>query len=1313
MPEPFSGCRRKGANRCIPRQSSSFGAFRFWIILLFLVGCRVGEASVPGPPKDPHWSIGVSNPSGLQGKCHFFSMINTDLLAVSETHLSVSGRRSFQQGLVSSQTGYKSCVTGAPLAPRSDVSDAGEWSGVAFLSPHPTRAMPVPWPDSLFETGRVQFVSSFWQSFWVFGGVVYGFPSGLTHRYAKSRTEAILDFMISHATQSLVGPRFLCGDWNFEPDQLEACGRLRALGWCEVQDLDHIRFGRTPRNTCKHKTRKDHLWLSPELQHWYLGLDFQDLFADHVTLVAHFMKQPQQVSRWIWPKPRAVDWTLVPDLDFPVDFSHGSPTEAYTQLWTSRENLAEQSLHDWSLNQRGRAACFKPIKRTGWPAPLKKGRTHDIQIGFHGFSMQHVRWTKQLRRLQSYCRWALATNSQPIDGLHGISLWASILRASGFGGNFGMWWKQRSCPLPLDPLCVPLHPPSAYIADRIFQALLFEVRALEERLKQAQRTHAIQQRQDKPDMIFRDLKQPAPLPVESLLVGNQTMVSAVCHDECALELDPPCTFDADSPISSGGHVLQVLHAEPDKLWVEDLHDISEKTPVTQNTLVGTLPDLFEAFHEQWKKRWCKHDEIPHSQWNQILDFAKVAFPTQKLRHLLVDPPLLKAEINRKKARSATGLDGVSKGDLAQSPPNVLRSLISCFHRAETDGLWPRQLLAGSVVSLAKTPQASKVNEYRPITIFGLPYRLWSGLHARHVLDFADSWVDAGVFGNRKGHQAADMWSCILHQVSDSYATESTFSGLIADIEKAYNCLPRWPVFNAAVLAGTPDEVTTAWAGATAQMVRHFKIRDSYSPGFLTSTGLAEGDALSCYGMLLIDHIFHRWVAAQAPTIQSLSYVDNWELVTHDPQAAVNQLEVVLQFASLLDLTIDKAKTFCWSTSPMVRAQLRAAGIPVRHSVKDLGAHLAFSRQYTNRTVADRVASLDSFWVCLKKSLSPYHLKVRALRSVGWPRGLHAVSSTPLGATMLSGLRSKACQALMGRRAGLNPRVLLGLLEAEVDPQWYALNQTVRDVRSFAPSEFMRDSVAPLALGLVCLPPNSPASILLSRLHQVCCSVSVNGYIRDSFGLFDLSNCNFAELRLRLDFGWTLTVSSALAHRSDFSGLSQVDVATTRKVLASFAAPQRALLRLSLAGAMFTGDWTYHWTQSGRTQCQWCGEEDSLQHRYWKCVQTKTLRDKLAPQAARVQADLPSALSLRGWALKPKSWIKWMRHLAEIDSALPKARVTLKQFLSPTGWVDVFTDGSCAAQHEPCLRFASWSQHPSVNPGTLILVVYWALRFFLG
>ncbi len=46
-----------------------------------------------------------------------------------------------------------------------------------------------------------------------------------------------------------LGPRFLAGDWNFEPHQLAIWSRLEAAGWIEVQDLLHSIDGTRPQPT--------------------------------------------------------------------------------------------------------------------------------------------------------------------------------------------------------------------------------------------------------------------------------------------------------------------------------------------------------------------------------------------------------------------------------------------------------------------------------------------------------------------------------------------------------------------------------------------------------------------------------------------------------------------------------------------------------------------------------------------------------------------------------------------------------------------------------------------------------------------------------------------------------------------------------------------------------------------------------------------------------------------------------------------------------------------------------------------------------
>ena len=168
---------------------------RFWFyILLLLGGCRVGEASVPGPEavQRDHWSIGVCNPSGLLGKSYVLSSVTADIVAISETHLTKHSRASFFSSLKSAGTtttpSFTHYIGGAPVAPRSQVSEAGAWAGVGFATRCPSRALSIPWPNDLFETCRIQFCASYLRAFWVSGAVVYGYPAGVNHPQAFAQT---------------------------------------------------------------------------------------------------------------------------------------------------------------------------------------------------------------------------------------------------------------------------------------------------------------------------------------------------------------------------------------------------------------------------------------------------------------------------------------------------------------------------------------------------------------------------------------------------------------------------------------------------------------------------------------------------------------------------------------------------------------------------------------------------------------------------------------------------------------------------------------------------------------------------------------------------------------------------------------------------------------------------------------------------------------------------------------------------------------------------------------------------------------------
>jgi hypothetical protein len=156
---------------------------------------------------------------------------------------------------------------------------------------------------------------------------------------------------------------------------------------------------------------------------------------------------------------------------------------------------------------------------------------------------------------------------------------------------------------------------------------------------------------------------------------------------------------------------------------------------------------------------------------------------------------------------------------------------------------------------------------------------------------------------------------------------------------------------------------------------------------------------------------------------------------------------------MVDLTVDKKKTFAWATCPLLRSRLRADGLKVLHHARELGGHFGISRQYTNRTVTQRMTDLEDFWVKLRQSKVKYSAKVYMLRAVAWPRGLHAVASAPVGDQVWLQLRRQAVKALGWTKPGVNPAVLLGLVECAIDPQFVATVWTIRSARSHGSLDF--------------------------------------------------------------------------------------------------------------------------------------------------------------------------------------------------------------------------------------------------------------------
>ena len=242
---------------------------------------RIGEAKVPGPSL----TIGAINPNGLAGKGAQCSSLSHGVFAVSESHLTSVGNTRFAAELRSAKSQFKFCP-GAPAPPksRSIMSTGGRHTGVGFLSACPSRPIRNGWKQEFFETGRCAAAQFLHHGFWFTGGVIYGYAANSESQKVKQQTNDL----VSHVFDQIRfhhGPKFIAGDWNQHPEVLPIHDTLTQLGWVEIQTLAQQLWGVEPSMTCQQTSRKDFLYISPEIRGWVQAVSVvNEPFPDHAVL---------------------------------------------------------------------------------------------------------------------------------------------------------------------------------------------------------------------------------------------------------------------------------------------------------------------------------------------------------------------------------------------------------------------------------------------------------------------------------------------------------------------------------------------------------------------------------------------------------------------------------------------------------------------------------------------------------------------------------------------------------------------------------------------------------------------------------------------------------------------------------------------------------------------------------------------------------------------------------------------------------------------------------------------------------------------
>ena len=1284
---------------------SSFGVLRFIILALSMTSVtgsafcgssdRIGEAKVPGPSQI--W-FSTSNPTGLRGKEQHAIDLGVGVHCFSETHLSSATAPSCASSLrfmARSQHRELRVITGADVPVRAGSTWAGTWAGALTASDLPARSVSIPWGEEIYASSRVQMTQHF-------GGVdftvanIYGYSRGPTWPKAKHLTEQILAPITEHLIIGGKGPRLVMGDLNFSEDELDATRLWQQYGWISAQRFAQLHWGATPKATCKGKTERDYIFMSPEAQQFCRAVQVDDIFVDHATISVQMLLPDLAHTISRWPLPPKLQWDSIDlakwsNTTWPDVPENADATDWYAEFGRSFESSLNGFCTDsmdgnLSLSQRGRAQRVQPEKDTASFFRHKPSRMGEVRLEHDTTHRIVYLWFKQLRRLQSL-KFAIASGKMSPDAqLYRAEVWSSVLTAKGFDPDFRTFWNlglqsgwNRSF------LWLPLTIPSHEEIECIFDCFHAHFKSFEQwhiRL----RLRALQEKHDRSMKALHQELRKAPKDSPDLFwLDHQYEVLSIEPSTCQLHLD--------RPLRLGGHSVWWLDEERvEVLAIDDCTCTLDQIPtdvfgdrLCQHQVLSEVGDIQTALLDFWKPRWNAYNAVPEEAWTRIVNFTRAYLPQRPYHCEDMSVDTWRQCLKKYKPQAARGLDGFHAQDLAHLPDAGLQQLVDRIQKIETgQSEWPLQMQLGVVQPIAKVVGAHDAHAFRPIVILSIVQRVWSRLRSRELLLHFQSLFPAGQTGFIPGQEAMQIWGLLQAQVELALQQGFDRGGWSTDLVRAFNQIPRAPLFLLARHLGVPERLMHPWTSFLQGFQRAFRVRDAISEFAYSSIGLPEGCAMSVFGMAILDYSWHCYMAAFCPRVACFSYVDNLSVIGTSAPDIAQALACASTFWEMWQMTQDLDKSYCWGTSSRLRTELRPLPIKCALDAAELGGSLSFGKQQRNSHLRTRCLQLGPKWMALRRSRAPNAFKLAVLPLSFWPEALHGAMACRFSDTVVHDLRQQAGKALGWCKAGVNLRLRLSLsLVPKADPGFWHVNTVIQSFRRLCmkSQEFFEGWQSFMHVFDGRLVPG-PYTKLIETLNMIAWAVDQPPFVVKKHVGFrhHLLWTTDTLLHERLYDAWLQSLATTVQKRRTMVDLQSIDAWTHQTFQKRLGAGQQGLLAALNSGAFLS---TFHKSKfdCGKIpSCSLCEVQDDVPH-WFECPLknvARTVRDEVNTWPRSFCCHL----------LPPRC-----ERLDELHCYFAQLPPELDVFYSgPTGLEvqHLFTDGSCISSSDRRISWASWA-----------------------
>ena len=1285
----------------------------------------IGEASNPGPSSDGseiEFNLGTINVAGLANKVDLTASLAPGFWGCTETQLSYAGQQSFNAAfrhVTRLQNRQVRLVHGAPAPPRLLDSEAGSWTGVLAFSDFPTRPMMAKWSGAEYSSGRVVLSATQVGSFTLTGATVYGPAKSPTFKRPVQLTREILDSIEEEIVHGSSGCRFICGDWNADLQELPHAQRWMQLGWKEIQLAAAEWWGFPIRPTSKRVAVRDYMFLSPELWRFLTNVEvISDVYPDH-SLVSATLKFPvQSVPFNFWRMPARIPWQHVKKeewrnfvSDTYAPFPWTDATTRNFRTWSARveasiDGFVEEEGNKLSSHSKGRGQCVKPSLSHSQRFPPRASRAGEQTLMFTSASKTLLKRYKQLRRLQALlhsCRNGFCT---PGSWTFQAQSWHAIVRASGFAPSFASWWSTRTIRLQGSPQELPRILPPLVVLEFIWKDYGLNFRAFEEQQARRRKEVLKLRREQCTKWLYKALRHEAAQPLDTLTKEEKAFLLEVDTETGFVQVPPHMTVkNAEYLIGDEKALLRdvqiVVEDDEVQYWAcfETDRLLVPGLPLIKRSTLTEVPEIHQELSDLWISRWQQLASVPEDAWDRIMAFTRASMPIKRMKYVPLTSHTLRDTMAHGGGFKTRGPDAWSKEDLLSLPTLFLDDVAKLYQVVECGTAWPEQLVCGHVTALAKRVDAELVQDFRPVTLYSLLYRLWGSCRSRDLLAQLAEWSrDFHIFGYLHGRGCEDLTYFVQSSLEVAKQSNGHMCGAQLDIRQCFNFIPRIPLWYLARRVGVPQPIIVAWQAFLRQMTRAFKVRGQLSSAIGSDTGLPEGDAMSCVGMVLLNISFHHYMRYFIGDVTVMSYVDNYEFMHEDPAVVHRAYLVSKIWLEICYLQEDPKKTTFWALDAGDRSILKAHGLHVIEQGGDLGASMQYSKRHRNVFLQERIQKVFPIFDALRRLSAGKWYKLLALRTSLFPRALHAASNTFLGKQWLRKLRTLSMKALGDNRAGASPLARLAFVyPAMTDPAFFELHRTfLTFLRFVQTSSRLRNCWADYVGYAGPCHTYGPFSKIQRFCDDLGWSIDVDLQLHLHYGVtFSLLFMDKHRLTTLLETRWRHLLAMQIAVRKDFEGLKGVNMEATFVSWPGQTHQQTALLDCVRDGTCFVRAFKGKFDPVITGQCLHCEEMDTLEHRALRCPYFHPQR-LLHPDCVRDWHLVPKALSHHGWASENPN----REVLDSVLEELLNLEIVWGSRPVSEGVQHVFTDGSCLRPRCAALSLASWAA-VHAETGTLI------------